>query len=230
MKNQFEIVDFHSHILPSADHGSSSVETSLFQLNSAVDAGVTRIIATPHFYPHVHTVDAFLERREAAYKSLMPRIPNGVEIRLAAEVLICPGIHNLPGLEKLFIHGTNTLLLEISNTDFGPEHVDTVRELIGKGIDVVLAHADRYNPSCIEQLIELGAKIQLNACSLNTIFRSKHLYDWLNRGLVVGIGSDIHGADKRAYPALVKAYGKISKYSSSVSAESNKIWNNSKKY
>ena len=156
MKNQFEIVDFHSHILPSADHGSSSVETSLFQLSSALGAGVTRIIATPHFYPHVHTVDAFLERREAAYKALIPHIPNGVEIRLAAEVLICPGIHNLPGLEKLFIHGTNTLLLEISNTDFGPEHLDTVRELIGKGIDVVLAHADRYNPSYIEQLIELG--------------------------------------------------------------------------
>ena len=202
MKNQLEIVDFHSHVLPSADHGSSSVETSVSQLSSALSAGVKRIIATPHFYPHVHTVDSFIERRDAAYNTLLPYIPNGVEIRLAAEVLICPGIHNLPGLENLFIRGTNTLLLEISNADFGPEHVDTVRELIGKGIDVVLAHADRYNPSYIEQLIELGAKIQLNACSLNTVFRRKHLYDWLDRGWCIERSARLSAL----FPTLACAY------------------------
>ncbi len=230
MKKQLEIVDFHSHILPSADHGSSSVETSISQLNSALNAGVTRIIATPHFYPHIHTVDSFLERRNLAYKDLLPHIPEGVELRLAAEVLICPGINNLPGLEKLFIHGTNTLLLEISAADFNSEHVDTVKELIGKGINVVLAHADRYNPVCIEQLIDQGAKIQLNASSLNTVFKRKQLYNWLKRGLVWGIGSDIHGVDRRAYPALVKAYKKISEYAEDVSAMSNKIWKASVKY
>ena len=51
-----DIVDFHAHVLPCADHGSSSVSTSLSQLSYAKGAGVKRIIATPHFYPHKHTL------------------------------------------------------------------------------------------------------------------------------------------------------------------------------
>ena len=66
MKNKdIDIIDFHSHILPGADHGSSSVETSLAQLNSAKNAGVTRLIATPHFYPHRHTLEKFLARNNS---------------------------------------------------------------------------------------------------------------------------------------------------------------------
>ena len=45
----FDVVDFHTHILPGADHGSDSVETTLRQLEFARDAGVKRLIATSHF-------------------------------------------------------------------------------------------------------------------------------------------------------------------------------------
>ena len=38
------LVDFHSHILPRADHGSDSIETSLCQLESAAKAGVDTTI------------------------------------------------------------------------------------------------------------------------------------------------------------------------------------------
>ena len=34
---KIDLVDFHSHILPRADHGSDSVETSLKQLKLAAD-------------------------------------------------------------------------------------------------------------------------------------------------------------------------------------------------
>ena len=61
MKLNKDLVDFHAHILPEADHGSSSLEMSLWQLASAKRYGVTRIIATPHFYPHVHTVESLLK-------------------------------------------------------------------------------------------------------------------------------------------------------------------------
>ena len=55
------IVDFHSHIIPSANHGSSSVETTISQLKLAQKSSVTRIIATPHFYPSHENVDTFIE-------------------------------------------------------------------------------------------------------------------------------------------------------------------------
>lgn len=227
MKEKFEIVDFHSHILPGADHGSSSLDTSLAQLKYAAESGIKNIVATPHFYPHAHTVDSFIAKRDAAYDSLAPHIPGGMNIKLGAEVLICKGIENLPGLEKLFLAGTNTLLLELSFSDFSTDYPDSVQALIKNGVNVVLAHADRYNPEFIEQMLALGAKIQLNATSLNTLFKKKTLYDWLSRDLVVALGSDIHGADKNAYPALVKAYQKIGVYAEKVQYESLKIWETS---
>ena len=230
MKSTVEIIDFHSHILPGADHGSSSIETSVKQLELAKAAGVNRVIATSHFYPHVHTVDAFLQKRDKAYESLLPHVPEGMEIRLGAEVLICSGIENLPGLEKLFIHGTNSLLLELSFSDFRSEYPDSVSSLVKSGVEVILAHADRYNPAFIEEMLAVGAKIQLNANSLDRLFKRKELYDWLSRGVVVALGSDIHGKDKRAYSSLVKAYKKIGSYADDVCRESSEIWNKSKRF
>ncbi|MBE6532487.1 MAG: hypothetical protein E7676_03130 [Ruminococcaceae bacterium] len=230
MKNRFEIIDFHSHILPGADHGSASLEISNKQLALAKESGVNRVISTSHFYPHVHTVDTFLEKRNNAYSALLPHIPKDMEIRLGAEVLICNGIENLPGLERLFVNGTNTLLLELSFSDFRSEYAESVSTMVKNGVNVVLAHADRYNPAFIEEMLACGAKIQLNAKALNTLFKRKVLYDWLSRGVVVALGSDIHGVDKTAYSSLLKAYGKIGKYAESVCRESAEIWNKSVKF
>ena len=40
-----QAVDFHSHIIPGADHGSKSVEVSKKQLEIAANAGVKYIVA-----------------------------------------------------------------------------------------------------------------------------------------------------------------------------------------
>ena len=56
------IIDFHSHILPQADHGSDGIEMSMQQVRYAVNAGVTDIIATPHFYNNFDTPEAFADR------------------------------------------------------------------------------------------------------------------------------------------------------------------------
>ena len=114
-----DLCDFHAHILPNADHGSSSVSLSLSQLEYATQYGVTRIFATPHFYPHQDSVSSFLERRNNAYKHLIDAKPEGSpDIIPSAEVLLCPKLDRLPGLEELCIPGTKTLLLELPFNDF----------------------------------------------------------------------------------------------------------------
>lgn len=42
-------LDYHAHILPGCDHGSSSVDMSLKQMDMAKEAGIQTICATPHF-------------------------------------------------------------------------------------------------------------------------------------------------------------------------------------
>ena len=203
-------VDFHAHILPYADHGSSSIEVSLLQLSLAREHGIKRIVLTPHYYPHRENPDSFIARREKCYNKLLRSISDDYpDVRLGAEVLMCDNIEEIPNLDDLCIRGTRILLLELPFTDFSPSYVDSVRALISMGYDVVLAHADRYDPENIDSLISVGAKIQLNADSLSSLLLKKHIKRWLSDGRVYAIGSDIHGADKAAYKRFTKALSKI---------------------
>ena len=84
-----QIIDFHSHILPNADHGSTSVDISIKQIQLALKYGVETIVATPHFYPHSHGIEEFLELREECYHELIKELEArgiNVNIKLSAEV------------------------------------------------------------------------------------------------------------------------------------------------
>ena len=225
-----DIVDFHSHILPHADHGSSSTATSLTQLKLAQDFGVKRIILTPHYYPQKENPDHFIERREKCYAHLLKSLPSDApELRVGAEILICDNIEEMPLLDQLCIRGTKVLLLELPFSDFSKSYVDSVSYLTYNGYTVVLAHADRYNPSDIDALIDAGAKVQINAEALAKLFIGKHIKKWLDNGVVYAIGSDIHGEDKKAYKVFNNAIKKISCYIDNVSNMSDSIWNKTEK-
>lgn len=226
------VVDFHSHILPGVDHGSDSLVTTLYQLNSAKKHGISKIISTSHFYPTAHSVEGFLKKRNAAYTQLLERGGELPEIRLGAEVLLCNGIDRLEGIEKLCINGTNSLLLELPFSDFCYEYVRTVERLLHKGLDVILAHADRYDCKNIETLIPLGVRVQLNASSLIGFkkLKNKHLFEWMEKGLVVALGSDIHGKDSRAHARLCKAFKSVGTHAEKIISLQNDIWNNSTEF
>lgn len=221
-----DFVDFHSHILPNADHGSDSLDTTVKQLQLANKHGIKRIFATPHFYPNSHTVDEFIRRRNSAYSLLMSkRTEEMPEVKLGAEVLICNGLENLPVLDKLFMSGTNTLLLELPFAEFREEYGDCVYSLTRRGVRVIMAHADRYPSSHVEKMLYNGAELQINAYSL---LKPRRLIGWLEKGVVAAIGSDIHGVDKKAYPAFIKALKKISAFAEEIKQKSDEIWNNAK--
>lgn len=225
-----DFVDFHAHILPHVDHGSFSTETTIAQLGFALSTGVKRIVATPHFYPHEENPEHFIERRNAYYKRLLERVPdNSPEIKLGAEVLICDNIEEIPMLEELCIAGTKVLLLELPFTDFSDSYIYSVRALVNQGYTVILAHADRYDPKNIDRLIDVGAFIQLNANALSTLFIHKHVKSWLDSGKVYAIGSDIHGADKKAYVRFSKAIKRLGDRAEIIKKYSDAIWQKAEK-
>ena len=225
-----DFVDFHAHVLPHVDHGSFSTETTIAQLEFALKAGVKRIVATPHFYPHEENPEHFIERRDAYYNRLLERIPdNSPEIKLGAEVLICDNIEEMPMLDKLCISGTRVLLLELPFTDFSDAYAHSVRVLVNKGYTVLLAHADRYDPKNINKLINVGAVIQLNANVLSCLCIPKHIKTWLNSNKVRAIGSDIHGRDKKAYTRFTKAVKKLGGHAISIKEYSDAIWHKAEK-
>lgn len=222
------LVDFHAHILPGVDHGSDSMATSHAQLAMARAAGVDRIIATPHFYPHVHSLDDFIERRNDAYLALHHTFRRldftPPDIRLGAEVLLCEGLEELPVLSRLAVFGTKTILIELPFNDFIYKYAETVGALIDKGYDVVLAHAERYPVDNIEAVLQFGAKIQLNAAALARTFMSRSVRSWLSRGLVYAVGSDIHMTDKTAYRQYSRAVSKLGAYLTKICDYTNAVF------
>ncbi len=204
-------IDFHSHIIPGADHGCATVHEAAQQLIMMKNAGIGTVVATPHFYPEQHNVSNFLSRVDLGVKNLRNEYPQGApRLLLGAEVLLCPSLHKMPDLEKLCIRGTRVLLLELPLTGCTQTLVDTVEAMLALDYTVVLAHIDRYLPSeqeSIDHLLEMGAWAQVNASSLKGLFARNRLMPYLKSGRVVALGSDLHGTDKKAiadYAALCK--------------------------
>lgn len=190
-------VDFHAHILPKCDHGSDSLKTSLTQLTLAKNAGVDLICATSHFYPERDTVDTYLARRKKCFDLLSEQLNDSLpQVRLGAEVLICDRMDRMTGIEKLCLEGTDYLLLEMPFFDWSDDLVRTAERLSQlENISVVMAHADRYKPDDVEQMLEFGIPLQLNVDNLSKRFKNRNLLRWIDAGCVVAFGSDIHGTD-----------------------------------
>ena len=218
----YDVVDFHSHILPGVDHGSENLENSIKQLNNAKKFSIKRILATPHFYPSTHTLSSFLDLRDRAVKKLNDARTSDMPVfKIGAEVLICEGLERFPGLDKLFFFGTNHLLLELPFFDFREEYAETVGTLIKNGYNVILAHADRYPKEDIEVMLDYGvSNLQINADSLCSLVKKRHIKKWFECGLVSMIGSDAHGSGRRAFSFFEKSQHKISDYLEEIKAKS----------
>lgn len=205
------IIDFHAHILPAADHGSTGIAETKNQIALYRKAGVDTVVATPHFYPNSVSIDAFLDTVNSAADDLTDLLAaeegSSPRILLGAEVLYCDNMHHMDGLEKLCVRGTNLLLLELPLSDWSPSLFHTVREL-NKRCRVVLAHIDRYTRPHADELLSLvesGVMAQVNAFSLYSFFERKRLAPFFARGAVVALGSDLHNTDASAVDKLVGA-------------------------
>ena len=187
-------LDYHAHILPGCDHGSDSVEMSRKQLAMAAAAGVRTVCATPHFYPHKESIPSFLQRREASARLLRENLTaDAPQLQLGAEVLICDGMERLDGLSRLCRGETNELLLEMPFYQWPETIWDTLYALCERrDIEIVLAHAERYSPEAIEQLIRDNVALQLNSECLTRPLHRKRYLTWIKNGSVKYLGSDIH--------------------------------------
>ena len=205
-------LDYHAHVLPGCDHGSDSVETSRKQLAMAAVAGVRTVCATPHFYPHKESIPSFLQRREASARLLRENLTaDAPQLQLGAEVLICDGMERLDGLPRLCRSETNELLLEMPFYQWPEAIWDTLYALCERrDIEIVLAHAERYPPEAIEQLIRDNVALQLNSECLTRPLHRKRYLTWIKNGSVKYLGSDIHmlGDGYRAWEKCVKLLSK----------------------
>lgn len=218
-------VDFHSHILPCADHGSDSLEMSLSQLANAKKAGVDTIVATPHFYANEDTVDQFLARREKAYDELVSAGTHEIEIVKAAEVRLVTGIEKLEDLEKLCIEGTDYILIEFPTEPWPVGIFDTVTEIVRtRRLRPICAHIDRYSHLGREKILRLNIDVQINASAfLDLRRRRKYYLSLIAEDSVHILGSDTHGDGRLSYKDFSSAAKKIGEFMPYVTENARKI-------
>ncbi len=197
------MVDFHSHILPALDDGSSDVEESVALLKMLSDQGITTVCATPHFNANRMTVNEFLTARESSYKSLSAILSEDApKIRLGAEVFYYEGISRLENLKALCIEGTNILLLEMPFTKWSEYTINEVIQLSCRGdFKIALAHIERYmcyhSMRVFDNFLSNDITMQVNASFFTELKTRRKAFKLLKNGYIHLIGSDCHNVTDR---------------------------------
>ncbi len=231
MINGMKIIDFHSHILPGADHGSSGLQMTSEQLALMEKSGVDTVVATPHFYPNLHTVEQFEATVSRCVEDIWSLELPRPRICIGAEVLYYEGMERMENIDRLCIKGTDILLFELPLAHWDMEVFDTVRRLARK-YTLVLAHIDRYisdHEEEIELLIDSGALAQINVSSLYSFSVKKKIMPYIKDGRVCAIGSDLHEVDKKAYKHFAEAYKKLGDDYAAIMERSRELLKNAEK-
>lgn len=199
-------VDFHTHVLPGIDDGSQSVAESMELLRMAARQGITRVVATPHFYPNHDMPDRFFRRRDAAEEKLrqaMATEPGLPELHIGAEVYFFPGISNSEVLRELAIRGTKAVLVEMPMQEWTEQ---MYRELEGirhkTGLTPIVAHVDRYIAPfrtfrIPERLAQLPVLVQANASFFQRFSTKGMALRMLEEDKIQLLGSDCHNLKDR---------------------------------
>ena len=206
------IVDMHSHIIPDVDDGARTLEESKQMLELAYSEGIRTIIVTPHFRREVFECSLNkIEEQYKAVKQLGKSIGDGIEVLLGceyyAETDMLDRLQNEP---QYTMAGTSYVLIEFS-VDVELSYMRAIiQELVRGGYKPILAHAERYE--ClykrfyVNELITLGAKIQLNAGSIigdNGRKVKKFCGKMMKENLISFIGTDGHDTRARR-PEIAK--------------------------
>lgn len=200
------VIDFHSHILPGIDDGSSSVKESLGLLHLEAQQGITHVVATPHFYPRYDSPATFLERRADAENRLrqaMADYDDLPEILIGAEVYFFSGMSDSDILPQLTISEKRCILIEMPQSPWTESMYRELEQIWVKwGITPVIAHVDRYirpfhTYGIPERLAQLPVMVQANASFfLRRSTRSMALR-MLRNGQIHLLGSDCHNLTDR---------------------------------
>lgn len=202
--NQANLIDFHTHILPGIDDGSQSAEQSIKMLRLEAEQGVTDVVLTSHFYASQNNIHQYLKSREMAFNDLKACIEPGLpRLHLGAEVQYFEGISVTDDITDLRIEGTELLLLEMPFSPWPDRVIQDIKALNEqKGIQIILAHIDRYlgfqDSDLWPYLVDRGILMQMNTSFFRSFLNRRKAIKMIQQGLVHVLGTDCHSFSTRS--------------------------------
>lgn len=207
--------DIHTHILPGADDGARDMEEALKMVRMAWDYGTRTIFLTPHYRGKYkrNTPTWHRDHFERFCDMVHKEIP-GMQLYLGCEIHHQSEVpERLLEKEILTMNDSSYVLLEFSSSAWRSQVVYAVSEILGYGFIPIIAHAERYDifrtdKSLTEEVLEMGALIQLNADSVlgkHGLQVKRYCHWMLKEEKAHFIASDAHDLTKRA-PVLRECF------------------------
>lgn len=215
------MIDFHSHIIPNIDDGSTSMKDTINMINEARQAGFTEIISTSHYIQKYYDLDCFEREKmlDIIKKKVSEKNEVNIKLYLGSEIYFTPEIIELIKNKKAStINNTRYLLFELPMNTKPLFVKEMVYELMQNGYIPIIAHPERYtyvqeNIQYIEELAGMGALFQSNYGSIIGMYGNsakKTLKKLLKNNLISFLGSDVHKTGQ-IYPKIPKALKKLRK-------------------
>lgn len=233
------MIDFHSHILPNIDDGSTSMDETINLIIEAKQVGFTGIISTSHYIQGYYQADESnrkqllleVEKKCAqigeGQKKNRPPITPGLKkeptpncpLYLGSEIYITTEIVELIRNGKAStINNTRYVLFELAMNSKPLFAKEVVYRLIENGYKPIIAHPERYSYvqeeiEYVEELANMGALFQANYGSVIGMYGSraqKTIKELLKKGLISFLGSDVHRTGQ-IYPKIPKILKKLNK-------------------
>ena len=210
--------DVHCHILPGLDDGAKDVNEALKMIEIAKQSGITNIIFTPHY--KIGRCEPSKDKITGAMNKLKEKISDkDMNFYVGTELMFSEDCVELLENDKLFsMNDSKCILVEFRPADSIRYIKESLYKIVCTGYTPVLAHIERYDNLIeayddIEEIIEMGAYIQVNADSVTGKYGSKikkFIKMLMKYDMLHFIGTDAHGADKRT-PDIAKCAKYIEK-------------------
>ena len=200
------MIDFHTHILPNIDDGSSSLDMSYAMIDSVKKQGADSIVLIPHYYFDRESISDFISSRKDALKLLLSdeaKRKQFPDLFLGAEVALFPMMSKMKDIEKLCIIGTKFMMVEMPYGKWSRASIAEVDNLYTRhGITPIIAHIERFIASQkgtdnIESLLGLDVLIQMNCGAIEKKFFNRTNHNLVKTGRIDLIGTDCHNMTTR---------------------------------
>ncbi len=201
------MIDFAGSYLPGFIGGEQDISVCTEKIRNLCSAGVDTMILTPRYYPAKLGVAEFIARRDKAIAGLVPGKKRFPKIIPGCEVYIDERLKYISEIGKLAVKGTRTIIADMPAGIWESALLDTLYGIQIADYEVLISHIDRYPVQYAEDLFKLGYRglIDISAfCGIANIFRCKRYFEWIDKGYIVGVGSNFEHDEKRAHEKTLK--------------------------
>lgn len=195
-------VDMHSHLIPSIDDGSKSMDDSIYMLRQLEALGYRKIITSPHVVTdgYNNSTETILAGRDKVRQAIADNNIN-LEFDAVAEYYADETFSQRVPQKDLLTFGKNFVLVELSYLNKPNNAAEIFYKLQVAGYRIMLAHPERYpyyhekNFESYTSLKDRNIYFQINIMSLLGKYGNDartSAEGMIDRGMVDMIGLDLH--------------------------------------